>query len=553
MAGQYVFTMLRLGKRFENRELFSNISLSFLPGAKIGVVGDNGAGKSTLLRIMAGIDKDFEGEAYPEKGIKVGLVPQEPTFPPEKTVREVVEEAFKDTKALLAEYDDVSAAMGDPDADMDKLMDRMGELQDAIDAVDGWDIDRHLDVAANALLLPPDEQKIGTLSGGELRRVALCKALLEKPDILLLDEPTNHLDAQTVTWLEEELKAYKGTVIIVTHDRYFLDNVTKWILELDNGRGIPFEGNYSSWLAQKLTILAAAEKKDSGRRELLEHELRWIRMNSKDRKELSRQRISSYEELFVHAKAVNENSTLIEIPQGQRLGNDVLTFDHVSKSYAGGRPLISDLSFNLPKGAVVGVVGPNGAGKTTLMRLIAGEEKPDSGSVTLGETVDLAYVDQTRLGLTDSKTVWEEISDGKDSIILGGREVPSRGYVSRFNFKGPSQQKLVGKLSGGERNRVYLAKLLKKGGNFIMLDEPTNDLDVSALRMLEEAINAYSGCMLIISHDRFFLDRICTHLLVFEGGGKVQWFTGNFADYEEKLKEEMGDKIYTNRRRKFLN
>ncbi len=552
MAGQYVFTMLRLGKRFENRELFSNISISFLPGAKIGVVGDNGAGKSTLLRIMAGIDKEFDGEAYPEKGIKVGLVPQEPTFPPDKTVREVVEEAFKDIKALLAEYDDVSAAMGDPDADMDKLMERMGELQDAIDAVDGWDIDRHLEVAANALLLPPDEQKIGTLSGGELRRVALCKALLEKPDILLLDEPTNHLDAQTVTWLEEELKAYKGTVIIVTHDRYFLDNVTKWILELDNGRGIPFEGNYSSWLAQKLAILAAAEKKESPKRELLEHELRWIRMNSKDRKELSRQRISSYEELFVHAKAVNENSTLIEIPQGQRLGNEVLSFDKVSKSYPGGRPLISDLSFNLPKGAVVGVVGPNGAGKTTLMRLIAGEEAPDSGSVTLGETVDLAYVDQTRLGLTDSKTVWEEISDGKDSIILGGREVPSRGYVSRFNFKGTMQQKLVGKLSGGERNRVYLAKLLKKGGNFIMLDEPTNDLDVSALRMLEEAINAYSGCMLIISHDRFFLDRICTHLLVFEGGGKVRWFTGNFADYEEKLKEEMGDKIYTNRRRKFL-
>jgi ATP-binding cassette ChvD family protein len=441
--------------------------------------------------------------------------------------------------------------MGEMDPDeMDKAMNRMSKLQDRIDAVDGWNLDRLVEEAADALVLPPDEVGVENLSGGESRRVALCRALLEKPDILLLDEPTNHLDAETVEWLEAQLRDYPGTVIIVTHDRYFLDNITKWILELDNGRGIPFEGNYSSWLAQKLEIMAQSEKKESDRRKSLERELKWIRMSAQDRHDLSKARIKEYEQLVVQEQAINENATVIEIPSGERLGDDVLEFKSVTKGY-GDIVLIKDLSFVLPRGAIVGVVGPNGAGKTTLFRMIVGEEEPDSGEVHVGETVQPAYVDQRRDDLDDDNTVFEEISGGAETLELGGRPVPSRNYVSRFNFKGTDQQKLVGKLSGGERNRVHLAKLIRRGGNFLLLDEPTNDLDVNALRMLEDAIARFTGCALIISHDRFFLDRVCTHLLVFEGEGRVRWFEGNFHDYEEWKRRELGDKLFKNRRSKY--
>jgi ATP-binding cassette ChvD family protein len=434
--------------------------------------------------------------------------------------------------------------------EMDKAMNRMARLQDAIDAVDGWNLDRHVAGAADALVLPADDRKIETLSGGELRRVSLCQALLEKPDILLLDEPTNHLDAETVEWLEQQLREYPGTVIIVTHDRYFLDNVTKWILELDHGRGIPFEGNYSSWLEQKIAQMAQAEKKESDRRQSLERELKWIRMSTQDRHELSHARIKEYERLVVTERAVNENATVIEIPPGPRLGDKVLEFKDVCKGY-GGNVLIKDLSFTLPRGAIVGVVGPNGAGKTTLLRMILGQEKPDSGVIETGETVEHAYVDQYRDDLNDGNTVWEEISDKQDDLELGGRRIPSRNYVSRFNFRGADQQKRVGDLSGGERNRVHLAKLIRRGGNFLLLDEPTNDLDVHALRMLEDAINSYTGCAMIISHDRFFLDRICTHLLVFEGEGMVRWFDGNFRNYEDWRRAQLGDKIFANRRSRY--
>jgi ATP-binding cassette ChvD family protein len=552
MAGEYVYTMLGLTKNYGTRTVLKDINLCFYPGAKIGIVGENGSGKSTLLRIMAGMDLDFMGQAAPGKGVSVGMVSQEPQLTNGATVRENVEAAFGKIKAMLAEYDEVTAKMGEPMSDeaMDKLMARMGELQDKLDACEGWELDRMVGKAADALVLPPDEQEVATLSGGERRRVALCRALLEKPDILLLDEPTNHLDAETVEWLEEQLREYPGTVIIVTHDRYFLDNVTKWILELENSRGIPFEGNYTSWLGQKLEILAKAEKQESPRRKSLDRELKWIKMSTADRHELNRHRIAEYEQMLVSARAAaDENASVIEIPPGERLGDDVLSFKGVSKGY-NGNTLIKDLSFDLPRGAIVGIIGPNGAGKTTLFKLITGQEQPDAGEVKLGSTVDMAYVDQFREDLDGSKTVYEEISDGLEEIKLGTRTVPARNYVGRFNFKGTDQQKLVGKLSGGERNRVHLAKLIKRGGNFLLLDEPTNDLDVNALRMLEDAIQTFSGCMMIISHDRFFLDRICTHLLVFEGQGKVRWFEGNFQEYERMRKQELGD-AFSNRRSRY--
>jgi ATP-binding cassette ChvD family protein len=553
VAGQYIFTMLRMTKRYNQKVILDNINLCFYPGAKIGVVGENGSGKSTLLKIMAGVDQEFDGQAFPDKGVRIGWVPQEPQLEAGTTVRQHIELAFGDIKAMLTEFDEISVKLGEPQDDvaMDKLMARMGELQDKIDAADGWELDHVLDRAADALVLPPDAQDVATLSGGERRRVALCRALLEKPDMLLVDEPTNHLDAETVEWLEEQLREFPGTVIIVTHDRYFLDNVTKWILELENTKGLPFEGNYSSWIAQKLEILAKQEKGESPRRKSLDRELKWIKMSTADRHQLSHTRIQEYEQLLVSERArSDENASVIEIPPGDRLGDEVLSFRNVTKGY-GDNVLIKDLSFDLPRGAVVGIIGPNGAGKTTLFRMVTGQEEPDSGTVKLGETVQLAYVDQHREELDNDRTVYDEISDGLDEIKLGTKTVNARSYVGRFNFKGTDQQKLVGKLSGGERNRVHLAKLIKRGGNFLLLDEPTNDLDVNALRMLEDAINSFSGNLMIISHDRFFLDRVCTHLLVFEGDGKVVWFDGNFQDYEAQRRAQLGDAAFSGRRGKY--
>ncbi len=552
MAAPYVFTMIRLNKSYGPKKVLKNISLSFFPGAKIGVVGDNGAGKSTLLRIMAGVDQEFQGHAAPEKGVRVRLAAQEPELDWDATVRENVEAAFAPIKTLLDEYDEVSARLAsplDPEA-MDKAMKRLAELQDAIDAADGWDLQSRIDRAADALVLPPDDLSAGRLSGGERRRVALCRVLLERPDVLLLDEPTNHLDAETVEWLEAQLREYPGTVIVVTHDRYFLDRVTEWILELDHGEGIPFRGNYSGWIAQKLEGLARVEKRDSSRRRSLERELRWIRMSAADRREQSRARLAQYEQMLVHARAEADDAEAIEIPAGPPLGQDVLSFESVAKGY-GDLRLIKNLSFVMPRGAVVGVVGPNGAGKTTLFRLITGEEAPDAGRVRLGSTVQLASVHQQRDALDPAKTVWEEISGGEEEILVGTRRVASRAYVGRFNFKGPDQQKKVGDLSGGERNRVHLAKLVRRGGNLLLLDEPTNDLDVGALRLFEDALNGFVGCAMVISHDRFFLDRVCTHLLVFEGEGRIRWFEGNFQDYERARREELGEKAFAGRRSRY--
>lgn len=552
MAEQYIFTMLGLNKFYGTRQVLKDINLCFFPGAKIGIVGANGAGKSTILRIMAGLDNEFRGQAEPAKGVKVGFVPQEPQLELGKTVRENIELAFADTLALIKEYEDISVAMGEmePD-DMDKAMGKMSKIQDQIDAVNGWDIETNLNVAANALVLPPDDMLVDNLSGGEKRRVALCRILLEQPDLLLLDEPTNHLDAQTVAWLENYLKDYPGTVIISTHDRYFLDNITKWILELEDGRGIPFEGNYSSWLAQKLEILAASEKKESARRRSLERELKWIRMNTGDRRELHRDRIAKFEELVTRETASDRSDeTIIQIAPAQHLGDQVVDFDGVSKSYGENR-LLDDLSFKLPRGAVVGVIGPNGVGKTTMFRMIAGQETPDAGTITIGDTVKMAWVDQHRDSLNAEKTVYDEISEGNDEVQFGNLRINSRAYCGRFGFKGSDQQKKVGVLSGGERNRVLLAKVVKSGGNLLMLDEPTNDLDVSTLRLLEDAISDFAGCALIISHDRFFLNRICTHLLVFEGEGKVSWFEGNFEDYENMYLKKLGTAANEGRRAKF--
>ncbi len=536
MPPQFVFSMNDVCKTYNDKPVLEGISLSFYYGAKIGVVGENGSGKSTLLRIMAGVDPEFMGTAQLTKGMRVVFVPQEPQLDPAKTVRGNLEEALAPVHALIARYDAVCARMGEslPQAEMNKLGNEMDRLQTEIDKVDGWEVDRLLDVASDALVLPPDDADVSTLSGGERRRVALCKALLEKPDLLLLDEPTNHLDAETVAWLEQTLRAYHGTVIIVTHDRYFLDNITKWILELENGRGLPFEGNYSSWLKQKGELLRMSEKKESARQKVLARELEWIQASPEGRRKKSRARIERYDELAGQTAELPKDDITIQIPPGPRLGDRVLSIKGVSKGY-GGTNLLHDVSFDLPRGAVVGVVGPNGVGKTTLFRMVIGQETPDAGTLELGSTVSLAYVDQHRDALDGQKTVYEEITGGHDEMSFGERTINGRAYVSRFNFRGTQQQKKVGQLSGGERNRVHLAKLLRRGANLILLDEPTNDLDVNTMRVLEQALNDFSGCVMVISHDRFFLDRVCTHLLVFEGEGRVHWYEGSFRDYEEQV------------------
>lgn len=554
MPPQFIFEMHRVGKRFGERVVLRDISLSFFYGAKIGVVGENGSGKSTLLRIMAGLDADIDGTAHLAKGMRVRLVAQEPELALDQTVRENLRTAVAPIQSLLDRFNELTARMGDPgpDDDLDKMVDELGRLQEQIDAVEGWEIDRHIDMAADALVLPPDDAIVGRLSGGERRRVALAMALLEKPDLLLLDEPTNHLDAETVEWLEAELRSYPGTVIIVTHDRYFLDNVTKWILELENGRGLPFEGNYSSWLEQKAELLRVVEKKETQRQRVLQRELDWIRTSHQGRRQKNLARIKAYEQL-AEQQIDTKSETIIQIAPGPRLGDKVLTFHDVSKGYAapdGPLTLLDGCSFDVPRGAMVGLIGPNGAGKTTLLRMIVGDERPDAGSIELGPTVALSYVDQHRDALDDSRTVFEEITDGKDTVRLGPVSMNSRAYVARFNFRGPQQQKLVGECSGGERNRIHLAKLLRRGGNLLLLDEPTNDLDVNTMRVLEQALIDFPGSALIISHDRFFLDRICTHLLVFEGGGKTRWFEGNFAAYEELVASESPERL-AHRRQKY--
>ncbi|KLU16997.1 ABC transporter ATP-binding protein [Xenorhabdus sp. GDc328] len=532
--------MHRVGKVVPpKRHILKNISLSFFPGAKIGVLGLNGAGKSTLLRIMAGIDKDIEGEARPQPGIKIGYLPQEPKLNPEHTVREAVEEAVSEVKNALTRLDEVYAAYADPDADFDKLAKEQGELEAIIQSHDGHNLDNQLERAADALRLPAWEAKIEHLSGGERRRVAICRLLLEKPDMLLLDEPTNHLDAESVAWLERFLHGYEGTVVAITHDRYFLDNVAGWILELDRGEGIPWEGNYSSWLEQKDARLAQEAASEAARRKSIEKELEWIRQNPKGRQAKGKARLARFEELSsVDYQKRNETSELF-IPPGPRLGDKVLEVTNLTKSY-GDRVLIDNLNFSLPKGAIVGIIGPNGAGKSTLFRMLSGQEQPDSGSMTLGETVKLASVEQFRDSMDDSKTVWEEVSGGQDIMRIGNFEIPSRAYVGRFNFKGVDQGKRVGELSGGERGRLHLAKLLQVGGNMLLLDEPTNDLDVETLRALENALLEFPGCAMVISHDRWFLDRIATHIIDYQDEGKVTFFEGNFSEYEDYKKRTMG-------------
>ncbi len=552
MAEQYIFTMLGLNKFYGQKQVLKDIYLSFFPGAKIGIVGENGAGKSTVLKIMAGLDKDFQGTAELSKSYSSGIVLQTPELDESLTVRKTLELAFGDIMSAMAEYDEVSAKLGEPldDDEMQAALDRMGELQDKLDAADAWNLDQVLGRSSEALFLPEDDRVIGTLSGGEKRRVALCKALLEKPDLLLLDEPTNHLDPETVDWLEGQLSDYPGTVIIVTHDRYFLDNVTKWILELDSGKGIPYEGNYSSWLEQKLARLVAAEKKNSARHKALEHELAWIKMNNRDRHELSRNRLAEYEKLIAKESTDAFEDDVIRIAPGPELGTQVIEFKGVSKSFD-GNVVLKDVTFTMPRGAIVGVVGPNGAGKTTLMNIIDGREKPDSGEVMVGQSVQIAYADQERETLQDDRSLVDEIGEGKTDVQFGRQTIPVRRYIARFGFKGPDQQKMVSQLSGGEQNRCQLAKVLKEGGNVLILDEPTNDLDVNTLRLLEEAIQSFSGSALIISHDRFFLDRICTHLLVFEGDGSVRWFEGGFSDYENWREKEFGTRLFENRRSKY--
>ncbi|WP_145558650.1 energy-dependent translational throttle protein EttA [Yersinia mollaretii] len=537
---QFVYSMHRVGKVVPpKRHILKNISLSFFPGAKIGVLGLNGSGKSTLLRIMAGIDTDIEGEARPQPGIKIGYLPQEPKLNLEQTVRESVEEAVGDVKRALTRLDEVYALYADPDADFDKLAKEQGELEAIIQAHDGHNLDNQLERAADALRLPPWDAKIANLSGGERRRVAICRLLLEKPDMLLLDEPTNHLDAESVAWLERFLHDYEGTVVAITHDRYFLDNVAGWILELDRGEGIPWEGNYSSWLEQKDERLALEASSEAARRKSIQKELEWVRQNPKGRQAKGKARLARFEELnSVEYQKRNETSELF-IPPGPRLGDKVLEVEHLSKSY-GDRLLIDDLTFALPKGAIVGIIGPNGAGKSTLFRMLSGQEQPDSGTISLGDTVQLASVDQFRDNMDDSKTVWEEVSGGQDIMKIGNFEIPSRAYVGRFNFKGIDQGKRVGELSGGERGRIHLAKLLQVGGNMLLLDEPTNDLDIETLRALENALLEFPGCAMVISHDRWFLDRIATHIIDYQDEGKVQFFEGNFTEYEEWKKRTLG-------------
>jgi len=541
MGEQYIFTIENLSKVYAKREVLKNIWLAFYPGAKIGVIGSNGAGKSTLLRVMALVEKDFIGSARPADGISIGFVPQEPRLDESKDVKGNVEEAVAPTRALLQRYEDLSAKLSEPlEADeMEKVMNALGKTQDAIDAANAWELDRHLEIAMDAMRLPPGDAKATTLSGGERRRVALCKTLLRRPDLLLLDEPTNHLDAESVAWLERHLQEYPGTVVAVTHDRYFLDNVAQWILELDHGRGIPWKGNYSSWLEQKQQRLQQEEKQESARRKALSRELEWARMAPRARVAKSKARLNQYEKLAAQEYEEREDELVLQIPPGPHLGDLVVRAEHVRKGY-GDNLLMEDLNFDLPRGGIVGVIGPNGAGKTTLFRMIVGQEKPDAGSLRVGDTVLPAYVDQNRDALDDSKTVFEEITGGLDFLMLGKRRVAARGYVARFNFKGPDQQRKVGELSGGERNRVHLAKLLRSGGNLLLLDEPTNDLDVDTLRALEEAVLSFGGCAVVISHDRWFLDRIATHILAFESDSKTVWCEGNYETYEAQRKQRLG-------------
>lgn len=540
---QYIYVMQNLSKVFPGgKELFKNISLSFFPGAKIGVLGVNGAGKSTLLKIMAGVDKEFNGEAWAAEGVKVGYLEQEPKLDPSKNVMENVMDGLGETVALLKRFEEVSMKFAEPmsDDEMNALIEEQAALQEKIDAANGWDIERAVQIAMDALRCPPADADVTKLSGGEKRRVALCRLLLSKPDMLLLDEPTNHLDAESVAWLEHHLRDYKGTVVMVTHDRYFLDNVTGWILELDRGQGIPYEGNYTSWLEQKQKRIEQEAREESARQKTLANELEWIRKNPKARQAKSKARINAYEELLSEASKEQITQAYINIPMTDRLGDLVIEAKNISKSF-GDRVLIDNLSFKIPKGAIVGIIGPNGAGKTTLFKMITGQEKPDSGEIIIGETVDLGYVDQSRDELSADKTIWEEISDGLDIIELGKKQMPSRAYVGQFNFKGTDQQKKIGQLSGGERNRVHLAKMLKKGANVILLDEPTNDLDVDTLRSLEEGISNYPGCVLVTSHDRWFLDRLATHILAYEDEGHVEWFEGNFEDYEKDKIRRLGE------------
>ena len=541
MGLQYVYTMKGLGKVYPpDRAVLKDIWLSFLPGAKIGVIGSNGAGKSTVLRVMAGEVTEFEGEAFSAEAITIGYLPQEPILDPAKTVAGNVDEGVAVQRDLLKKYDELTAMLSQGYSDLEDMLREQGELQDRIEAAGAWDLDSRVEMAMDALRLPPARTDVSTLSGGEVRRVALCRLLLQSPDLLLLDEPTNHLDAETVAWLERFLAEYPGTVVAVTHDRYFLDNVAGWILELDRGAGIPWEGNYSSWLAQKQQRLQVEAKQEAKRQRTLQRELDWIQMSPRARQAKGKARLTAYERLLTEDPAQKIESVEIYIPPGPRLGDIVVEAEGLRKSYSDDRVLIHDLSFTLPPGGIVGVVGPNGAGKTTLLRLITGEEEPDAGTLRLGETVKLGYVNQSRDALDAKKTVWEEISEGQDDVTLGRRKVPSRAYVSWFNFKGRDQQQPVGTLSGGERNRVHLAKLLKGGSNLLLLHEPTNDLDVDTLRALEDALLEFAGCAVVVSHDRWFLDRIATHILAFEGSSQAVWFAGNYADYEADRRRRLG-------------
>ena len=537
---QYIYVMKDLCKTFPGgKEVLKHIWLSFFPGAKIGVIGPNGAGKSTLMKIMAGLDDNFTGEAWPAEGVKVGYLPQEPQLDPNKNVMENVMDGVGEIRDLMKRWEEVNNAFADPDADMDKLLAEQAELQEKIDACNGWEFERNVEIAMDALRCPPGDWDVTKLSGGEKRRVALCRLLLSKPDMLLLDEPTNHLDAESVAWLQIYLKNFPNTVVMITHDRYFLDNVTGWILEMDRGEGIPYEGNYTSWLEAKSKRLEIEQNAEDKRQKTLKEELEWVHANPKARQAKSKARITAYEELLKKSTEKVPDVAQIVIPPGPRLGDLVLKAENLKKAF-GDKLLFENLSFNLPAGGIVGVIGPNGAGKTTLMRIITGQEKPDEGTFRIGETVKLGYVDQSRDALNDNNTVWQEISGGNDTLLLGKREVPSRAYVAQFNFKGVDQQKKVGQLSGGERNRVHMAKMLKSGANVLLLDEPTNDLDVDTLRALEEALMDFPGCAVITSHDRWFLDRLATHILAFEGDSQVVWFEGNYAEYEADRKRRLG-------------
>lgn len=552
MAEQFIFHMENLSKFYGKTQVLKDINLSFYPGAKIGVVGENGAGKSTLLKIMAGLDDDFQGSAQIVKSFRAGIVFQEPELDLDLTVLDTLKSAFKEQLAQLDEYNRIAESLAEPmePDEMEKALEKMGELQDVLDSSDVYSLDTQIEIAADALCLPENDRIISSLSGGEKRRVALCKALLEKPDLLLLDEPTNHLDAETVGWLEEQLREYPGTVIVITHDRYFLDNITKWILELENGQGLPYEGNYSSWLEQKLSRLMQREKSVSPRQRAMKREVAWIKMSNKNRTDITRNRLIEYEKLLGEQSALQEGErNVIQIAPGPLLGDQVVEFKGISKGY--DTSLFTDLDFLVPKGAVVGLVGPNGTGKTTLFKLITGDEKPDAGDVTIGSTVKLAYVDQERMSITPGTKLTDAFGGESTEIMIGKRAVPLRQYLSWFGFTGPSQQKTVDQLSGGERNRFHLAKTLMVGGNLLLLDEPTNDLDVNTLRMLEDAILDFVGCVMVISHDRFFLDRICTHLLVFEGQQQVRLFTGNYQDYEDWYKKQSGGHPYLNRRNRY--